>query len=506
MNRRPASNPAVATPRKGAVQAVVALLLITLCLNAQATTYLQRAPQQLALDADLIFVGTVSEESVEVDAGRPWTVVTFEVEELLLDRDLDSSPREEGEEPKRPTQVTLRFLGGGATGQRLTVSGLPSYRRGERYLIFAYQRAGVASPLVGVRQGSWSVAVDGLRDADGAYLTVFDQGGLQRADSTAESSDLDTVLAAIRAVLDSGVTAEAPLPESDGGAERPAPNAPESESAEAAADQADGGDSVDSDGEPEEANARGGPDEAEARDEPADTEAQSEPADASDEPADAVGQPEPAEAEPAAPIRVTYRVDSADGPLTLSSAASAAAAAWQAATADAVAFDPGGAETSGDVTLTDNLIRYGSPTLLGPDALSLTLAHDGAASTEVLVSPDVGTSLQAVLLHELGILAGLPEGGDGVMAFAIDPALDEPTAADVAALLERRDYPQQDLNRDGIVDFYDLALFGRAYGESGLNLAADFNGDGVVDDADLAILEAAYQFTPPSEQAPASVE
>ena len=455
-------------------------------MTAQATTYLQRNPQQLVLAADLVFLGTVSEESTELEAGLPWTVVTFQVEELLRDRDLESTPGDDGNAPKPPERIALRFLGGSASSQRLTVSGLPSYQRGERYLIFAYQRAGIASPLAGVRQGSWQVATDGLRDADGAYLAVLDQGGLQRVDSAAESSGLEAVLASLRAVIEAGVASEEPLVTADNGESGSLATDEPLAAAENTEPASDGPEDKEQALEATEPEPDGSEPEG-AEPEPAATELEPE------------GSPTP---EPAAPLQVVYRVDDSGGPGSLSSAVSSAAAVWQGAAAGVITFSSPGPEVSGDADIADNLIRYGAPTLLGPDALSLTLARDGGASTEVLVSPDAGTVLPQVLLHELGILAGLPEDGEGVMSFQVDADVTEPHPADIAALLARRDFPPEDLNRDGVVDFYDLAAFGRAYGSTGLNLAADFNGDGRVDDADLAILEAAYTFTQPSEQAP----
>jgi hypothetical protein len=112
-----------------------------------------------------------------------------------------------------------------------------------------------------------------------------------------------------------------------------------------------------------------------------------------------------------------------------------------------------------------------------------------------------------VLGHEFGVLLGLSPEGDGVM----DPAIDEtspaaPTEADVAMLREARAYPPADLTRDGVVDFYDLAAFGEAFGSVGLNVRADLNGDGSVDDADLAILREAYVFTAPSRSPPTPEE
>ena len=149
-----------------------------------------------------------------------------------------------------------------------------------------------------------------------------------------------------------------------------------------------------------------------------------------------------------------------------------------------------------------HLIAYGDPNLFGPDALSFTLVSAGTAATEVLVSPSAGELLHPVLLHELGVLAGLPEGGAGVMASAVTAGATAPAPVDVEALRALQVFRPEDINRDGVVDFYDLAALAEAFGSRGVNLAADVNGDGVVDDRDLAAVQRAYQFLPPAESAP----
>jgi len=147
------------------------------------------------------------------------------------------------------------------------------------------------------------------------------------------------------------------------------------------------------------------------------------------------------------------------------------------------------------------LVRYGTSELMGPDATSLTLVS-GGRQTEVLVSPEAGDLLRPVLLHELGVLLGLQEGGAGVMAWSPDASIAAPAPTDVALLEERRGRAPEDLDGDGSVGFYDLVAFGQAYGRTGVNLRADFNGDGRVDDADLAVLRAAYEFGPPQPTPP----
>ena len=188
----------------------------------------------------------------------------------------------------------------------------------------------------------------------------------------------------------------------------------------------------------------------------------------------------------------------AGGPLTLPDEVAAAFAAWQAAF-----------ETE-DLQEPDARVAF-APDLLGPDTLSLTLRWEDGA-TEVLLDP-ARYATGPVLLHEIGVLLGVPAVSGGVMDPSIggtsngEPApapvaLDAPTAEDLALLRDLRAYPAADLTRDGIVDFYDLAAFGAAYGSVGVNLRADLNGDGRVDEADLAIVREAYTFAAPAQSTP----
>ena len=190
--------------------------------------------------------------------------------------------------------------------------------------------------------------------------------------------------------------------------------------------------------------------------------------------------------------------DPAGGPLTLPDDVAAAFASWQGAF---------GAE---ELEEPNARVTY-APNLLGPHTLSLTLRWEDGA-TEVLLDP-AGYATGPVLLHEMGVLLGVPAGGTGVMnpAIGVAPsgeapsdamALDAPTAEDLALLRDLRAYPPADLTRDGAVDFYDLAAFGAAYGSVGVNLRADLDGDGRVGEADLAILREAYAFAAPAQSTP----
>ena len=202
---------------------------------------------------------------------------------------------------------------------------------------------------------------------------------------------------------------------------------------------------------------------------------------------------------------VTYRVDAEGGAGTLSGEVAAAFAAWREV--EGAGFTATESEDEGA------LVRYGDATQFGPDTVSLTLSSsegvgENAQRLTVLVNPDKPELRPAALLHETGILIGVPASltPADVMNPALTPdAPAELTEADRAAVVSLETFVPEDLNRDGVVDFYDLTLFGAAFGQTGVNVEGDFNGDGIVDEADLALLRALYAFAPPSETAPATL-
>jgi hypothetical protein len=199
----------------------------------------------------------------------------------------------------------------------------------------------------------------------------------------------------------------------------------------------------------------------------------------------------------ATPTR-TVAVEPLGGPANLATDLDSAIAAWKSAAPKLVSLGIAGNAPSS--------IGYAAPALLGPDTLSIDLHVPGQAGTQVQLAPTAVAAHPMVLLHEVGVLLGLPEGTGGVMAFAVpltgEPAT--PTSSDVDSLRARYTFAPEDLNHDGTVDFYDLVLFGQAFGAQGVNLPADFNADGQVDAQDLQLLTSAYTFSPPSQTAPAA--
>lgn len=508
---------------------VTLLTALALLGPAHATTYHPRTPEQMALAADMIFVGTVDTVDTvrgSTTDGRPWTEVTFRAEEWLA---WEGAAIDRADPPEDlPATVTLEFLGGADGSEQLTVSGVPQFRVGQSVLLFAYDGRGLASPVVGVRQGAWTLDVRGARDELGEYLRVTSAGRLTRGPT---GSGLDEVLDAVSALLDAGtlptqpvdeeLTGDEPandgLPATDSG-EEPAPeeSAPSEEPATEEAEPGEPTESRTEEPEPEEPTTEEPADPETTDPETADPETgepqTGEPQTADTETADPeAGEPTAdataPQAQPAdTQIVVSFSVDESGGPLLLSTAVGSAARAWETAAPGLVTFVDADAAAEPEAPATGSaathLIAYGDPNLFGPDALSFTLVRAGTAATEVLVSPSAGELLHPVLLHELGVLAGLPEGGAGVMASAVTAGATAPAPVDVEALRALQVFRPEDINRDGVVDFYDLAALAEAFGSRGVNLAADVNGDGVVDDRDLAAVQRAYQFLPPAESAP----
>lgn len=189
----------------------------------------------------------------------------------------------------------------------------------------------------------------------------------------------------------------------------------------------------------------------------------------------------------------SYRVDDSGGPLTLAEDLAAAAEAWNALVEDHKLEESGDAAT---------VISFGDPERMGPDLVSLTLIDEGVEAFDVLLNPDLYRTHRTALLHELGLLLGLPVSAQGVLNPALEA--DGPTApsdADIGALRELRNRVEGDIDGDGKVGLADLAALGRAYGQRGLNMAADLDGDGEVGAGDLEVLRSEYVFAAPADVA-----
>jgi hypothetical protein len=196
-----------------------------------------------------------------------------------------------------------------------------------------------------------------------------------------------------------------------------------------------------------------------------------------------------------AAFAVDYRLNAEGGPGDLSERVVRAFEQWAAVEGGEVSFreDPDARA----------VVRYGDGTRFGPDTLSLTVQRTPEPETQVLLNPTAPN--ERALLHEVGLLLGLAPAPltQSVMNPLIGAGADAEIApADEAALRARVAFAPEDINQDGVVDFYDLASLAAAYSSRGVNLPEDITGDGVVDGADLERLRAAYVFGAPSEVPP----
>lgn len=461
---RPAHRPAHRAAHRAA-HLVVALALSAVPWQATATTYRLMTPTEILLAADLVFYGTVSDVVTENRAGEAWTLVTLRVDELLVGFGYDPSipspdGGSEGEPPVpqdpaevAPESVTLAFLGGSAAGAELLVSGTPTWRFEESFLVAAYEQEGLASPLVGFRQGLWRIGDEGMVDLDGSALAVAEDGSPVRAQLGSTTSQ---VVRAVQGVLSGNLTPAEPTGEVDlpqGSAQEPAPA-----------------------GEP------AGEGVVAPQDEPPGAEPQADP----------LAEPQVDEPVTVPTSEADYDVDDSGGPLLLTDKVALAAAAWTRSVEDDV--DLRWSKTPDS----RNRLRYGADTLLGPDTLSLTTVAPGGIVTAYL-SPSAAALTHTALMHELGVILGVPEGGDGVMATALSSPRDAPADVDVTELVALTRFEPADLTRDGTVDFYDLIALAEAFGATGVNLAGDLDGDGAVTDADVEALRQRYQFGQPQQ-------
>lgn len=123
--------------------------------------------EAMAEQAELVFVGEVvnveyrvSEGSSE-EAGLPFTLVTYEVQDVLR-----------GKEPGE--RFTMRFIGGpDGRGRFLEVSGVPKFEPGERDLLFVSGNGEKGCPLVLCEWGRFRLLRGGVYNAKGSPIRAM---------------------------------------------------------------------------------------------------------------------------------------------------------------------------------------------------------------------------------------------------------------------------------------------------------------------------------------------
>ena len=117
-------------------------------LAAHATTFEAFDFDQLATQADRIFVGTVTA------ANPTMTVRGAIVTDFVFGEVEDVKGSTAG-----PTQ-SVRMIGGTLGTRTLSVPGAPTFRIGERYLVFVQRNGRVMFPTLGGPQGIYRMRVD----------------------------------------------------------------------------------------------------------------------------------------------------------------------------------------------------------------------------------------------------------------------------------------------------------------------------------------------------------
>lgn len=456
-----------------AIRRIALTLACALAAQGTATSVLERSLAEIFTRADVIVYGEVITVEPDVVDDQIRTRVEIEVA-----RDLGGRGDGDGDGDDASGDVrTLTFLAGQTSSGRTTVvDDLPTVARGDRVLVAWYRDEGLVSPVVGVWQGLWRLAEGGLVDDSGRALGVDDGlitlGGVER--------DVSSVLDAIETALGDG--------DGDGRGEGvrldDSVRASDRDAAQAVAPDADPT-------EPTDAADTGDAADATTADSPATDAPPTDPS-----PTDAEAD---ADAGPPIELRLEVPDDAALRP-----ALEAAVRAWN---------DVGVPLRLVTDDEAENRVTIGSLAAFGSDALAYSRRVDGLDGVELLLRPGPEGRRVDVLARELGRWVGLPDA-DRARRDPAEPAIGlrsgtfppddqlRPGTDDAAALLAARSGLPEDLNGDGVVDLYDLALVAEAYGTVGTRLQADLDGSGRVDDADLERLEQAYEFLPPARDAP----
>lgn len=165
------------------------LLLLLFSGEANGHSFVQKTFRQLVIEADHIFLGTVT----DISAGRlpSGAIVSYVTLVNLSVVKGDAPPH------------VLTVLGGAIDGERMHVAGIPEFRVQHRYLLFERGNGRDAFPFVGGVQGVFKVEADArgaavVLDAFGRQILVDE--GFDRSLTTAVPLTLEMLLRAIRDV------------------------------------------------------------------------------------------------------------------------------------------------------------------------------------------------------------------------------------------------------------------------------------------------------------------
>jgi len=200
------------------------------------------------------------------------------------------------------------------------------------------------------------------------------------------------------------------------------------------------------------------------------------------------------------PIDLSYRVSEGSEQLLLD--VEEAFMTWQEASVGAIE-----SRQEQDATI---VFDGGDAALMGPDIFTLKLDRrtqvDGVTRPEskILVAESFRETssniYKSALLNEVGLLVGLPLTGEGVMQRGLTQEISpEVSISEARALEAQATTAEEDLNRNGKVDFYDLIELAKNYTEFPQNFGADISGDGVVNDDDVTALKEVYEFSDPTD-------
>ena len=159
------------TIRAPFVHSVIIFLLLVVMMNANASTLLGEFLQR----SELVFVGTVVGVELSAaptftaeDPGHPFTLVTYEVEEVLAGNYAESS-------------LVLKFSYGYTTkiGDFVDLTWLPSFSVGDQDLLFARGNNKELCPLVGCALGRFHFSEGKVTNGHGQPVGLDESGNIR---------------------------------------------------------------------------------------------------------------------------------------------------------------------------------------------------------------------------------------------------------------------------------------------------------------------------------------